>query len=177
MAEQQEQPQDQQQPQAEQPEAEATAVATPEKPETPKEQPARTAPPPPEGRHYWWGTGRRKEAVARVRIRPGSGSFFVNGRSVDDFFTQQRDREGVTTPLRVANMVGSWDVFANVRGGGYTGQAGAVRLGLARALVEAVPELLEELRRRGLLTRDARTVERKKPGQPGARRKFQFSKR
>ncbi|MGC9454612.1 MAG: 30S ribosomal protein S9 [Phycisphaerae bacterium] len=110
-------------------------------------------------------------------MRPGSGSFTVNGRDANEYFTQLRDREGVVTPLAVANMVGSWDVWANVKGGGYTGQAGAVRLGLARALAEAVPELYEELRHRGLLTRDARKVERKKPGQPGARKKFQFSKR
>lgn len=169
MAEQQEQPK------VEQESSEtAAAVATPEKPQ---EKPSRSAPPPPEGKHYWWGTGRRKEAVARVRIRPGSGSFIVNGRPADEFFTQQRDREGVITPLRAAEMVGSWDVWANVKGGGYTGQAGAVRLGLARALTQAVPEVDDEFRRRGLLTRDARTVERKKPGQPGARKKFQFSKR
>jgi small subunit ribosomal protein S9 len=154
--------------------AEATATATAEKP---KEQPSRSAPPPPEGQHYWWGTGRRKEAVARVRIRPGEGQFLINGRPVEVYFTQDRDRNGVTTPLRAARMAKSWDIWANVKGGGYTGQAGAVRLGLARALVKAVPDVEDELRQRGLLTRDARTVERKKPGQPGARKKFQFSKR
>mgnify|MGYP001076567229 CR=1 FL=1 len=173
MAEQQEQPKDEQAEQAASGEATA-AAATAEKP---KEQPSRSAPPPPEGQHYWWGTGRRKEAVARVRIRPGSGSFLVNGRPFEEYFTQDRDRAGVTTPLRVSRMMQSWDVYANVKGGGYTGQAGAVRLGLARALVTAVPDVEDELRQRGLLTRDARTVERKKPGQPGARKKFQFSKR
>lgn len=170
MAEQQEQQEVQQQESAEA----TVAVATSEKPQ---EKPSRTAPPPPEGQHYWWGTGRRKEAVARVRIRPGSGSFTVNGKPADEFFNHLRDREGVKTPLRVAEMLESWDVWANVRGGGYTGQAGAVSLGLARALSKAIPEIYDELRHRGLLTRDARKVERKKPGQPGARRKFQFSKR
>ncbi|MBS3733974.1 MAG: 30S ribosomal protein S9 [Phycisphaerae bacterium] len=136
-----------------------------------------TATDPPAGQHYWWGTGRRKRAIARVRIRPGSGAFKVNGRDVDEFFTQQRDRIAVRQPLDATKMVESWDIWANASGGGYAGQAEAVRLGLARAIARAVPETDSPLRDRQLLTRDARKTERKKYGRRGARRSFQFSKR
>lgn len=126
---------------------------------------------------YVWGTGRRKTSVARVRIRPGTGSFQVNGRDVDEYFRIERDRRSVRVPLEVTQTHKHVDVFVNVRGGGTSGQAGAISLGVARAL-KAVNRAYEPLLRdRGLLTRDSRQVERKKPGRPGARRRFQFSKR
>jgi len=126
---------------------------------------------------YLWGTGRRKTAIARVRIKPGTGKFMVNEREVDNFFVTPRDRGDVRKPLAVTDNLKSFDVFVNVQGGGMTGQAGAVMLGLARALVKANPENLPKLRDASLLTRDSREVERKKYGQAGARRRFQFSKR
>ena len=128
-------------------------------------------------KQYIWGTGRRKKAIARVRIRPGSGQFLVNKRKADEYFPHEKDREVIGAPLAVTRTVAGWDVWANVEGGGYTGQAGAVALGLARALRRAIPEVESALRDHGLLTRDARMKERKKYGQPGARRRFQFSKR
>ena len=136
-----------------------------------------TAPPLPEGVHYIWGTGRRKEAVARVRIRPGTGTILVNKRDMEKYFTGPRDRRAVLAPLKTVKMAKSWDVWANVNGGGPTGQAAAVKLGLARALAKAVPDNEAALRDQGLMTRDARMKERKKPGQPGARKRFQYSKR
>ena len=126
---------------------------------------------------YWWGTGRRKAAVARVRLRRGSGDILVNGRELDDYFTNDRYRNAVKAPLRATKTLGKFDVLANVKGGGPTGQAGAVLLGVARALRGAVEESEEVLRDGGYLTRDARKVERKKYGRRGARRGFQFSKR
>lgn len=126
---------------------------------------------------YIWGTGRRKTAIARVRIKAGTGKFTVNEREVDKFFVTPRDRADVRKPLEMTESVTSFDVFVNVKGGGVTGQAGAVLLGLARALVKANPENLPKLRDANLLTRDSREVERKKYGQAGARRRFQFSKR
>ena len=112
-----------------------------------------------------------------MRIKPGSGNFLINKRAVEEFFRKLQDRQSATAPLEAAEMVTSWDIWANVRGGGTTGQAGAVRMGLARAIAKAVPELEHDLRKKGLLTRDARMTERKKYGQPGARKRFQFSKR
>ncbi|MHC4983374.1 MAG: 30S ribosomal protein S9 [Planctomycetota bacterium] len=132
---------------------------------------------PPQQKHYWWGTGRRKRAVARVRIRPGTGKFLINKREVPEYFAEENDRQAVVSPLDATKMHNAWDVWANVTGGGSTGQAGAVVLGLARAIARAVPEAESVLRNRGLLTRDARMRERKKYGQPGARKRFQFSKR
>ena len=126
---------------------------------------------------YWWGTGRRKAAVARVRIKPGDGKFEVNGKPVDSFFTEDRDRAYAVAPLKETNTQGKIDVFVKVHGGGYAGQAGAVLLGVARALKEYDPSLEPILRDNDFLTRDPREVERKKYGQRGARRKFQFSKR
>jgi len=157
-------------------EAEAEAAA-PVAAKVPAPAPSKPAPPVPAGKHYFWGTGRRKQAVARVRIRPGTGQFLVNKRPAEDYFPQQQDRNSIVAPLQAAKMLRSWDVWANVKGGGYTGQAGAVMMGLARALLKAVPEADSALRDQNLLTRDARMVERKKPGQPGARKRFQFSKR
>lgn len=126
---------------------------------------------------YVWGTGRRKSAVARVRIRPGTGKFLINNRELDQYFALEPDRLAARAPLEVAEAGSRWDVFVNIRGGGTTGQAGAVKLGLARALAKATPETEAALRDKGLLTRDARKVERKKYGRRGARRSFQFSKR
>jgi len=126
---------------------------------------------------FWCGTGRRKTAVARVRIRAGKGTFLVNGRKIEEFFTELRDRKNVMTPLDVTKAKGSIDVYVKVNGGGYTGQAGAVSLGLSRALKNYDASLEATLRDNDLLTRDDRKVERKKPGQPGARKRFQFSKR
>jgi len=126
---------------------------------------------------WTWGTGRRKKSVARVRIRPGSGQFLINKRQSQDFFRQEKDQQAILVPLEVANAGGSIDVHVNVVGGGPTGQAGAVSLGLARALARLMPESESRLRNRSLLTRDARMKERKKYGQKGARKRFQFSKR
>lgn len=126
---------------------------------------------------YVWGTGRRKSAVARVRIRPGEGKFIVNKREVDDFFHLQKDRAAVRQPLSTTDTAKSYDVFVSVHGGGTSGQAGAVILGLARALLKANCDYEPKLREFNLLTRDPRKVERKKYGQRGARRRFQFSKR
>ncbi|MFC1737442.1 30S ribosomal protein S9 [Planctomycetota bacterium] len=126
---------------------------------------------------YWWGTGRRKSAVARVRIKPGSGKMLINKRQLNKYFTGQRDRKAVVAPLKAVDAEKSFDVFINLRGGGTTGQAEAALLGVARALKNYDENYLQPLRDGGYLTRDSRMVERKKPGQRGARRSFQFSKR
>ena len=126
---------------------------------------------------FIWGTGRRKASVARVRIRPGDGEFLINKRKVDDFFRIDRDRAAACRPLEVTDTKKDYDVFVNVGGGGITGQSGAVMLGLARALVKADAQYEPKLREHQLLHRDPRRVERKKYGQRGARRRFQFSKR
>ena len=123
------------------------------------------------------GTGRRKSAVARVRIKPGDGKFLVNKREIDKHFSEMRDRQDIVEPLKVTNTQGSIDVLVKVHGGGFTGQAGAIRLGLSRALKNYDPSLESALRDNGMLSRDPRRVERKKYGQPGARKRFQFSKR
>lgn len=121
--------------------------------------------------------GRRKESVARVRLVPGTGQRTVNGRSITDYFPRQTVIDSVLKPLDVTSTSDRYDVHANVRGGGMTGQAGAVRLGIARALVKVDESYRKPLKQVGFLTRDPRMKERKKPGQPGARKKFQFSKR
>ena len=126
---------------------------------------------------FIWGTGRRKSSVARVRVKPGKGQLKINDREVNDYFSQEADRSAVAAPLKVTDTLGALDVFVNVKGGGTTGQAGATMLGIARALKNYDPTLLKPLRDGGYLTRDSRMVERKKPGKPGARRSFQFSKR
>ena len=125
----------------------------------------------------FYGTGRRKTSVARVWIRPGSGRIVVNRRSFEDYFPRETLRMIIAQPLSVTNTGGQFDVIANVGGGGPTGQAGAVRHGLARALVRFDDKLRLALKKAGLLTRDPRMRERKKYGQPGARQKFQYSKR
>lgn len=126
---------------------------------------------------YYWGTGRRKTSVARVRIKDGSGQITVNDRPCQQYFTIERDRQSAQAPLVAAEVPHRYDVIAKVHGGGIGGQAGAMLLGLARALKEADPGLEEKLRARGYLTRDGRMKERKKYGKKGARASFQFSKR
>jgi small subunit ribosomal protein S9 len=126
---------------------------------------------------YIWGTGRRKTAVARVRIAPGSGKIDINGRTLNEYLTNERDRKAIFGPLEVSNTGGKLDIWVNASGGGLSSQAGAIILGLARALIKYDPTLEGGLRGAGFLTRDARMKERKKYGQRGARRRFQFSKR
>ncbi len=121
--------------------------------------------------------GRRKTASARVILRPGKGEWTINDRAFDNYFPRARFKARVAEPLTATGLDGQYDVFVRVRGGGLTGQADAVRLGLARAIVEVDEEHRATLRAGGMLTRDSRMVERKKPGQPKARKKFQFSKR
>ena len=126
---------------------------------------------------YYWGTGRRKSSVARVRIKPGDGKLLINKKELGDYFTREQDRKAVLAPLKTVDAEKSFDVFVNVRGGGTSGQAGATLLGIARALKNYDENYIQALRDGGHLTRDSRMVERKKPGQRGARRRFQFSKR
>ena len=121
--------------------------------------------------------GRRKEAVYRVYVKPGSGKWDVNGRTLGDYFPRPTLVTAIQQPFTATDMLGRFDVKAHVEGGGLTGQAGALRLAVARALVEMDESHRRKLRDLGLLTRDARAVERKKPGRPGARKRFQFRKR
>lgn len=123
------------------------------------------------------GTGRRKCAVARVFLRPGKGEIIVNGRPMEEYFPSPTARSVVRQPLLAAEVADKFDVLVNATGGGLSGQAGAIRLGIARALCEFNSELRGRLKELGLLTRDPRRHERKKYGQPGARKRFQFSKR
>jgi len=132
---------------------------------------------PPVKRTYYWGTGRRKSAVARVRLALGSGKIEINGRTLNDYLTAEKDRKTIFGPLEVTNTGGRMDVFVNTSGGGQTGQCGAIVLGLGRALAKYDKALEVPLRNAGFLTRDSRMKERKKYGQRGARRRFQFSKR
>jgi small subunit ribosomal protein S9 len=124
-----------------------------------------------------WGIGRRKTAVARVRLLPGEGQLVINSRSVDEYFKEEKDRQSVLSPLVATKQTQGYDISVNVKGGGPTGQADAVKLGIARALRQADPSLEPILRAGQFLTRDPRMVERKKYGQKGARKRFQFSKR
>jgi small subunit ribosomal protein S9 len=128
------------------------------------------------GQHYY-GTGRRKSAVARVFIKPGKGSFVVNDKPVDEYFGRETGRMVVRQPLALTNHLATFDIHVNVDGGGESGQAGAVRHGLTRALIEYDATLKPALSKAGLVTRDAREVERKKVGLHKARRRKQFSKR
>lgn len=123
------------------------------------------------------GTGRRKTSVARVRMAPGSGKFVVNGRPMENYFVVDSQRLLVMQPLAATESAAKFDIRVNVTGGGPTGQAGAVRHGIARALLEADANLRPTLKAHGYLTRDPRMKERKKYGQPGARKRFQYSKR
>jgi len=144
--------------------------------DAPAEQEVVEAPKPPTSGMFW-GTGRRKSAVARVRITPGKGKIQINKREVDAYFHEPEEQLAVRESLIATNTEGAFDVFVNVRGGGHSGQAGAIRLGVARALLKANGGYEPPLREKGYLTRDARVVERKKYGQRKARRRFQFSKR
>ena len=123
------------------------------------------------------GTGRRKTSIARVRVLPGTGKFIVNGRTVDEYFNFETLRREVQRPLGLTNTAGKYDVIVKVEGGGYTGQAGAVRHGLSRALLQVDPTFRAVLKAAGFLTRDSRMKERKKYGLKAARRAPQFSKR
>ena len=143
-----------------------TPVAVAEAPAQPKARPT-----------YVWGVGRRKSAVARVRIAPGTGKIEINGRTLNEYLTGERDRKAIFGPLEVTNTGGKLDVFARCNGGGPSGQTGAIVMGLGRALAKYDSALEVPLRGSGFLTRDSRMKERKKYGQRGARRRFQFSKR
>jgi small subunit ribosomal protein S9 len=125
----------------------------------------------------WQGVGRRKTSVARVYLTPGTGKWEVNGRTLGDYFPRASLVQHIQQPFSSTDTLGAFDVRAHVDGGGVTGQAGALRLGIARALIDVDSMHRAKLRTNGLLTRDPRAVERKKPGRPGARKRFQFSKR
>ncbi|PLX17346.1 MAG: 30S ribosomal protein S9 [Candidatus Muiribacterium halophilum] len=123
------------------------------------------------------GTGRRKTSTARVRLMRGAGKVTVNGREFEEFFPREIVRRMIVEPLKLINKLGEFDIAVNVKGGGISGQAGAVRHGISRALLQVDASFRDALKKEGFLTRDSRMVERKKPGQPKARKKFQFSKR
>ena len=125
----------------------------------------------------YYATGRRKEATARIWISPGTGKITVNKKEIEGYFARAVLRMIINQPFSVSDTVDSFDVRATVRGGGHSGQAGAIRHGISRALTIANPDLRPALKRAGFLTRDARKVERKKYGRPGARKRFQYSKR
>ena len=122
-------------------------------------------------------TGRRKESVARVRLVPGTGTITINGRTMDAYFGRETSKMILVEPLKLVDQMGKLDVLVNAHGGGLSGQAGAIRHGITRAHCELNPEFRPILKKAGFITRDARAVERKKYGQPGARKRFQFSKR
>jgi small subunit ribosomal protein S9 len=126
---------------------------------------------------FWWGLGRRKTSVARVRIRPGTGVIEVNGRDLEEYFPRKAHQQAAVQPLQATDAEGQYDVFVNASGGGITGQADAIKLGLARALLKADQAYEEALKENQLLTRDPRMVERKKYGLHKARRGKQYSKR
>ncbi len=125
----------------------------------------------------FYATGRRKEATARVWIKAGSGQVMVNGRTMDEYFGRETSKMVINQPLQILEQQGKVDITVNVKGGGLSGQAGAIRHGISRALCAFNPEFRPALKKAGFVTRDARAVERKKYGRPGARRRFQFSKR
>ena len=125
----------------------------------------------------YYGTGRRKSSVARVFLRPGSGEFRVNGRPFEQYFVTESQRNDARQPLTLTETAGTFNVIANVSGGGVSGQASAVKLGVARALMEFNIELRGKLKAEGMVSRDSRSKERKKYGQKGARKRFQYSKR
>ena len=127
--------------------------------------------------NQFYGTGRRKSAVARVRLLPGQGTFTINGKDIEEYFGYETLKELAKSPLQLTEKLGQYDVKVNVKGGGFTGQAGAIRHGVARALLESDEELKPVLKRAGFLTRDSRKKERKKPGLKKARKASQFSKR
>jgi small subunit ribosomal protein S9 len=129
------------------------------------------------GTEGFYATGRRKEATARVWVKSGTGAMLVNGRPLNEYFGRETSIMIINQPLQVLEQLNKVDMTVNVRGGGLSGQAGAIRHGLSRALSRLNPEFRPPLKKAGFLTRDSRSVERKKSGQPGARRRFQFSKR
>src|SRR4051812_38663670 len=122
-------------------------------------------------------TGRRKESIARIRLKPGTGEFEVNHRTLDQYFGRATSKMVLKQPLEIVEQLGKVDISINVCGGGLSGQAGAIRHGISRALTKLNPDYRPALKKAGFLTRDSRSVERKKYGQPGARKRFQFSKR
>ena len=125
----------------------------------------------------YYGTGRRKDSVARVFLRPGKGNIVVNKRPVEDYFNRETLKMFLRQPLELTDSLENFDIFIKVHGGGLSGQAGAIRHGISRALLLALEDSRDVLKKAGMLTRDSRKVERKKYGQPGARKKYQFSKR
>ena len=127
--------------------------------------------------NYWSATGRRKTSTASVRLTKGKGKIIINNCDYNDYFGRDISKMVMKQPLELVDMVDKYDIYANVKGGGLSGQAGAVRLGIARILIQINSDLRVDLKKAGMLTRDSREVERQKPGQPGARKKFQFSKR
>lgn len=154
----------------------ASSATTSGQSATPVAQMEASLPPPPAS-GLFWGTGRRKSAVARVRLTPGDGTILINGRDVDTYFREPQERNAARDALRVTNTLKHFNAHILVQGGGHSGQAGAVLLGVARALVKADARYEPLLREHGYLTRDSREVERKKYGRRKARRRFQFSKR
>lgn len=124
-----------------------------------------------------YATGKRKTAVARVFMRPGTGQIVINKKSAKEYLVREADRNLVMEPLKATELLDRYDLYINVKGGGVSGQAGAIRHGISRALVAGDPELRDVLKKRGFLTRDSRMKERKKYGQPGARARYQYSKR
>ena len=126
---------------------------------------------------YWSAIGRRKSSVSRVRMLSGKGKIIINKRDISEYFGRDSLKMVLKQPLELLGLAGKYDVYANVNGGGLSGQAGAIRLGIARAIEKINPDFRANLKSAGMLTRDSREVERKKYGQPGARKNFQFSKR
>ncbi|MEJ2428729.1 MAG: 30S ribosomal protein S9 [Deltaproteobacteria bacterium] len=128
-----------------------------------------------EERHY--ATGKRKTAVARVWLTPGDGNITINKRHIDEYLKRETAKMVIRQPLELTETLGKYDIYVNVRGGGISGQAGAIKHGISKALLEANPDFRPLLKKAGFLTRDSRVKERKKYGQPGARKRFQYSKR
>jgi len=125
----------------------------------------------------FYGTGKRKTAVARVWMRPGNGQMTINKKPVEQYLVRESDRILTMEPLKITDMADKFDIYVNVKGGGISGQAGAIRHGITRALILVDPKLRDSVKKEGFLTRDSRMKERKKYGQPGARKRFQYSKR
>ena len=125
----------------------------------------------------YYATGRRKTSVARVWLMPGEGKVTINKRSIDDYLKRETAKMIIRQPLELTETLGKFDIYVNVRGGGISGQAGAIKHGISRALLELNPDFRPLLKKSGFLTRDSRVKERKKYGQPGARKRFQYSKR
>lgn len=125
----------------------------------------------------FYGTGKRKTSVARVWMRPGNGQITINKKPVEEYLVRESDRIMTMEPLKITDMADKFDIYVNVKGGGISGQAGAIRHGISRALILADPKLRDSVKKEGFLTRDSRMKERKKYGQPGARKRFQYSKR